>query len=256
MSTLENAAFRVGKWFALGLVVVLAAVGSSQETPTPAFAAGLTAEFSIAVNSPNPPMKGGCDSEFGPDFKCIVHPGGTFKLFVFLDKLAPGLPDGGDPDALGGYNAIGVRLDHSPGLTFVAGSQSWGWPDCDADFDDSLDVGLVNLACVNEGVNGSTFASGAAPVVTLDFTCPAVKSVETITLVFGTEGDKIDAFVLPYDTVLADETGANVTQSGPSETLVINCDNVFPWDLNGDNAVSSLDIFDVLGHFGQTKPTP
>jgi hypothetical protein len=255
MSAVENAGFRVARWFVLGLVLVLAAFGSSQRAVTPAFATGLSPQFSIVAN-PATGVKEGCDSLFGLDPKCVVHPGETFQIDVFVDKLPAGLPDGGDADSAGGYQAIGVRLDHSQGLTFEAGSDTWLWPDCGAFFDDSQDSGLVNLACLDDGGNASTHASSLVPVVSLDFTCPNVKSVETITLVYGTEGDKIDAFELPYDTVLVDETGANITENAPSETLVINCDNHFPWDVTGDGAVSSFDIFEVLGQFGQTKPTP
>jgi hypothetical protein len=254
---IEAISFRIARWAALGLVVALAAIGSSKEATPPAFAAGLTPEFSIAVSQNGVPIKEDCFS-FPTTVagKCLIHPGTTFQVEVYLDKLPPGLPDGDDPDALGGYTAIGLRLDHSQNLTFEAGSEVWGWPDCGSFFDDSEDVGLVNLACLNGAENASTYQSGFDPVVTMDFTCPNTKTTETITLTYGTEGDKIDALVLPYDTVVVDEALTNLTQSGPSETLVINCNNFFPWDLNGDGSVSAPDIFIEISHFNETKSTP
>jgi hypothetical protein len=252
----ERIAYRFARWAVLALVVLLAAVGSSQEAPTPAMAAGLTAEFSIAAFDGGVQLKNTCDSHTESDFKCTVHPGGTFEVEVYLDKLPPDLPDGDDPDSVGGYRAIGLRLDHSPGLAFETASEVWQWPDCDDNFDDSADVELVNLACISEQPNASTFSSEADPVVELMFTCPAFKSTETITLVYGTRGDKLGGQVLPYDTVVVDENGANLTQSGATETLVINCTNIFPWDLDGDDAVSAQDIFEEIAHFNQTKPTP
>ncbi len=45
-------------------------------------------------------------------------------------------------------------------------------------------------------------------------------------------------------------------EDGASETLIVNRESFFPWDVDGDNDVTGQDIFAVIGHFGDSKPLP
>jgi hypothetical protein len=239
----------------MGFLLVVLAIASGHDRSELALASGNnTADFNMVAFEDGIPIKDGCDT-FPADYKCTVHPEGTFQVNVYLDQLPTGLPDtAGDPDAIGGYTEAGFRLDYSSNLTFNPLNVSWQWPDCGTEIDLS-ESQVVNVGCGSGSANASTFTSSTTPMVTLEFTCPEFKTKETITLVYGFEAQAL-LKTLPFDTVLIDENDVPVTEAAPSETLIINCDNFFPWDINLDNAVSGLDIFEVIGHFGEVKPTP
>lgn len=197
-------------------------------------------DINIAVFSSSGVLKNNCDS-LVPDYKCIVHPGETFTLEVYLDAL-PALPDV-DASTVAGYTDMAVRLDYSPGLTikpppvntigtcFFAPEYYQG-------------PGSITWACLQIGNE----VAYTGRLFRVDFNCPPFKSKQTITLVPGTE--------FLADTYIIDENGAPWREAGPAETIVVNCDNVFPWDVDTSGQVSVGDIFQVVQHFGQVKPTP
>ncbi len=90
------------------------------------------------------------------------------------------------------------------------------------------------------------------------FRCPNFKTKETITIVHGTGSGDADTFVV-------DGIGTRFAEVPPiAESLIINCDNYYPWDVHGPGQAVGLDgivdlpndILGVIQHFGQNKPTP
>ena len=73
------------------------------------------------------------------------------------------------------------------------------------------------------------------------------------------------------ETLLLFESGGPVVDADVSETLTISCVDAppptptppptqtpvpppFPWDVDNDGAVTTLDIFEVATHFGESRP--
>jgi hypothetical protein len=197
-------------------------------------------DFNLAVYTSSGTLKDDCDSLLD-DFKCIVHPGDTFTVEVYLDAL-PALTDV-DVDTIAGYTDMAVELDYSPGLTANTPTvNTIGTCEFDPEFYTS--TGSVVWACLQSG-NEVRYTN---KLFQLTFTCPAFKSKETVTLVPGV--------TFLDDTYIIDENSNAWREAGPAETVVINCDNVFPWDVDTSGQVSVGDIFQVVQHFGEVKPTP
>ena len=194
----------------------------------------------IAVLAGGVELKEDCDTLF-LDYKCIVHPGRTLTVEVYLDAL-PALPDV-DLSTVAGYTDMAVRLDYSPGLT-IKPPPTNTIGTCQFAPEYYQGPGSITWACLQTG-NEVTYTGR---LVSIDFNCPAFKSKETITLVPGTE--------FLDDTYIIDENGTPVREAGPAETIVVNCDNVFPWDVDTSGQVSVGDIFQVVQHFGEVKPKP
>jgi hypothetical protein len=236
----------------MALIVALMSLGSGHDSVEDSLAASnLTADFNLVAFANGVPIKDGCDTLNNSDFKCTVHPGGTFQVRVFLDNYPTGLVDGPDADAVGGYRLVDLRMDHSPGLT--PGALTWVWPDCGSPFDAST-PGVVNAFCYTGDLSGSTYGQFSnVTLATVDFTCPMTKGKQTITLSYGYNGDN-NFLKGPWDTLLGDENGDPVVEGPPSDTIVVNCDNPLPQDVTGDGFVTGLDFFSVLGQFGTCKP--
>lgn len=183
---------------------------------------------------------------------CVVHPGEKFTVRGLLDSIE-GLPDT-DSDTTAGYLAYGIALHYSPNLTRQdRANECAPWPDFDRqpvddDFDASDDNRRYNTSCFAASGVESIHTGAIAEV---DFVCPSFKTQESITIVHGDDANT------PFDSALAaDDFATLVPEEGAAETIIINCDNNFVWDVNEDGSVQVNDIFEVVLHFGEVKPTP
>ncbi len=215
-------------------------------TPTPTPTPPASVEFSIEVDRGFNP----CSTSPGGTTKCEVALNNQFTVGVNLDSFA--VP--GD-----GYGAIQVRIEYSGGLTLNnrpnVSEISGVWPDC-------------VFVAENKNVAPNTYLFGCAVgiqqvstytgrVAEVDFTCTDVVTQETVTMVHG---DLLETF-------LAFQSGSPpAVDADGSETLTISCVDApppqtptptpppFPWDVDGDGSVTTLDIFEVASHFGETRP--
>ena len=198
------------------------------------------------------------------DLKCRIEPGGSFTLQVFVDSFA-GLPNPW-------YTGVSVGLSFSPGLTLKdrPGDGEFVWPDCSfASNEQTSPVGLYGFFCSSQGVESTHIGS----VLELDFNCPAEKSKETITLHHGRDSQVMfkptsgaPVFVVQHmqDTSLQSLPSAEDDvrhEDGPAETLIINCDNYYPWDVHGPGQSADLDGIvdlpnDILGVIQHFCPLP
>ena len=154
-----------------------------------------------------------------------------------------------------GYTTSNARLDYSWSLV-LQGSVDVA-PGCFA----------PGIAELNFSVKYQCFANGGeseatTPVLEATFRCPDFKSKETITLVHGQIGDSIIGI---SGTYLKDDgsttAGPAHFEFGPAETIVINCDNYYPWDVHGPNQSTDLDGIvdlpnDILGVIQHFCPLP
>ena len=185
--------------------------------------------------------------------KCRVAPGNKFTVSVILDGIG-NLPDTNN-NGVNGYTTINARLDYSWNLV-LQGSVDVA-PGCFA----------PGIAELNFSVKYQCFANGGeseatTPVLEATFRCPDFKSKETITLVHGQIGDSIIGI---SGTYLKDDgsttAGPAHFEFGPAETIVINCDNYYPWDVHGPNQSTDLDGIvdlpnDILGVIQHFCPLP
>ncbi len=190
--------------------------------------------------------------------ECRIEPGASFTVNVFVDGYA-GLENDW-------YTGVAIGVHYSPGLTRKdhAGNTEWGpvngrfWASC---ITPALVVtdepGQFGASC------GSAIQSTSTnqKVLELDFNCSTEKSTQTITLVHGRDIPWIIQGALygvqhAFDTRLISDPQATSSpipaahEDGRADTLVIHCDNYYPWDMNGDGVVDlPNDILDVILHF-------
>ncbi len=198
-------------------------------------------------------------AKFG-DKKCLIDPGAKFLVSFGLKTL------GGVID----YDTVLLGLSYSAGLTRQdLLDECAAWPDgafvAETDVVKIGDQSAYILGC--GGSSGSaTNSTHIGKLDAVEFSCSTSQTKETITIVYGTEVFE------PYglDTMLVREDGLGgfefITEHNGgfliAETLQINCEHFFPWDVSDgfttgqDGAVTVSDIFEVAGHFGDTKPTP
>lgn len=187
-----------------------------------------------------------CSTQTSPPAdSCIVPPGSQFTIRANVNSLA-GLPDS-DSDTAAGYLAVAIKLEYSSGLTRInrpaAGEIQGIWPDCTFD-GEAEGPGNYLIGCaIGIAANESTYIGRVAEI---DFACTTGKSSgNTISLVHGD----------PDRTELVNENlepALDLNDKGVNEVLTIDC--IFPWDVNGDGAVSVADIVAVVMAFGQTVP--
>ena len=168
--------------------------------------------------------------------KCRFSPGTTFTVEVYLTKLPASL--------IKNYELIQVWLQHSTGLTAEDGTSIWHWPDLGVvDFD-----GVFKNTVVSQAFGDPSVFTGL--IYSVDFTCPDKKTKETITASNGHGAITAGNFILDFDeNVYHDQV------FGP--TLIINCDNYYPWDVHGPGQSADLDgivdlpndILGVILHF-------
>lgn len=205
-------------------------------------------DFSISVSAgESGAQKDGC-STLLDDATCAAHPGSAFTVRVSLDDLGT-LPDT-DRNGLNGYTGFEIALHYSAGLTpHDRPNECEPFPFFflqDYDYNSGAgDNGYYLALCYAPGE-----VQYAGVLADFDFSCPPYESTETITIVHGPDGG------FPFDTHLFADDGTRVPEAGAAETLVVNCTYDFPWDVNGDGAVTGSDIFGVMGHFGEEQPAP
>ena len=169
--------------------------------------------------------------------KCRFSPGTTFTVEVYLTKLPESL--------IKNYELIQVWLQHSTGLTAEAGSGFWHWPALGVvDFDTIFKNTVVSQAFGDPSVYTGLIYS-------VDFTCPDKKTTEYITASNGSGANAgAGNFIIDFgEDVVHDQV------FGP--TLIINCDNYYPWDVHGSGQSAELDgivdlpndILGVILHF-------
>jgi hypothetical protein len=196
----------------------------------------------------------------GAGKKCLFDPGTKFLVQFGLNSLGTVID----------YDEVYLGLSYSAGLTRQnLADECAAWPDGSAvPEEDVVKIGDQSgyyLGCI--GSSGSTTNSThTGDLGAVEFSCSTSQTKETITIVYGTE----EFTNSPYgvDTMLFRDVGKggneSITENNDgfliAETLEINCQYVFPWDVSDgfttgqDGAVTVADIFEVAGHFGATKP--
>ena len=197
----------------------------------------------------------GCNThELDDDKKCLLAPGETFTLKVWLDKNI-GFT----------YNVLAINLTYTGGLTRVdlpdecaPGPFPFGFEE------DDLADPIQKVYVLECGDLASPAITSIGALAEVEFACPAEKSTETITINYG--GDTPTSTGNYIDTLLADFTSGDPpdiwTEFSPegiiySETIIINCDNYYPWDVHGPDRSAELDgivdlpndILGVILHF-------
>ena len=213
-------------------------------------------DFSMMVASPSGDP---CDNTVGvDDKKCMIHPGDKFTVVVSLDAVG----------FLGAYTDAVISLHFSPGLTWQdlpdECAMAGGPLVAAAEFPMIVpgDQQMWAVDCVSPP--GPTGYVG--PIAVVEFACPSYKSKETITMVHGTDNPGTGYI---FDTFLAAFPGPvispeHVAGALISETIVINCNNYYPWDVHGPGqsvAVDGIvdlanDILGVIQHYCPNPGTP
>lgn len=204
-------------------ILILTLPMTHRDSVLSVFAEGESIDFNIAIATLD-----SCDT-LGGDYHCVVPTGSTFTTEVRLDKLGGLLDHNGN--AVPEYTGPVAALHYTGGLA-VEGSE---WL-------------LQEVACGSliETESGSSsakrFVIGASPsqchssftgtLATVDFECPPGESIESITLVHGTDqppflagepnGGSRDTLLFNDDEGAA-FTGRRVAASGSSETLIVEC---------------------------------
>ncbi|MGB2694437.1 MAG: hypothetical protein WBD55_04520 [Dehalococcoidia bacterium] len=204
----------------------------------PPILASYDVTFAIA---PGAAVTQGCQSGPGAPV-CIVHPGQPFTVQVFLNDIS-GLPDS-NTNGDHGYRVITLSMHYSAGLTFQdQANECAPLPDLNYESPDEQQY----LPGENRTYLTACFANSEwtyeGLVAEVDLVCPSHKTTEAVTLTY-------------IDTFLVADNNAQAYNLQAPENLVINCDNIFPWDIDDSGQVSVTDIFQVVQHFGQVKPTP
>ena len=210
-------------------------------------------DFNIAVSGNE-----GCDTaELADDKKCLVAPGDTFTLNIWLDKNI-GFT----------YNAIAINLTYTGGLTRVdlpdecaPGPFPFGFEE------DDLADPIQKVYILECGDLASPGITSTGQLAEVEFACPPFKSKETITINYGADNPISTGNYI--DTLLADFNFAGpptFTEVSPegfiySETIIINCDNYYPWDVHGPGQSAILDGIvdlpnDILGVIQHFCPLP
>ncbi len=210
--------------------------------------AGATVDFNLIM--PN----GGdiCDTLID-DKKCLVPPGDTFPVLVNLDKN-PGFA----------FEDSVISLTYSGGLTRVDLPDECApgpFPGGAVETDDANpgDQSVYILECVASGPP----VAWEGPLAEIHFKCPAFKSKETISIQYGIDNPITTGMYIDSQLVNFNFTGPSfATELSPlglpySETIVINCNNYYPWDVVGPGMSAELDgivdlpndILDVILHF-------
>ena len=168
--------------------------------------------------------------------ECRFSPGTTFTVEVYLTKL---------PEELTDYETIQVWLQHSTGLTAEAGTSIWHWPALGAvDFEE-----IFKNTVVSQAIGDPSVFTGL--IYSVDFTCPDKKTKEYITASNGNaESAGAGNFIVDFGS-----EAVHNQVFGP--TLIINCDNYYPWDVHGSGQSAELDgivdlpndILGVIQHF-------
>ncbi len=211
-----------------------------------------------------------------PDKKCLVAPGDSFTVDVALKDL------GGIITELD-YDSIAIRLDYSWNLTAkkteaVSPVAAPGSP-CDDDpkvgggMDWQLDPVKGQYWIVCDAPFPTDYTG---PLVSVTFNCPEEKTKEVVTLANNAPVET-GLYYYSWGTalapplLLAGETAIEwIPDNDRHESLIINCDNYFPWDVHGPGGSAELDgvvdlpndILGVIMHFCPlatmpcAKPTP
>ena len=208
----------------------------------------------------------GCDTLAASNsLECRIEPGASFTVATYVDSYA-GLDNAW-------YTGVSIGVHYSPGLTLKdrPGDTEWGpvnarfWAGCTTP---------ALIVTDEPGQYGTSCGSGAHSTQTnqklleLDFTCPAEKSTQTITLVHGRDQPIFLEGALygvqhAYDTRLISNPTSTSSPLLPdheesrADTLVIHCDNYYPWDVHGPGQSADLDgivdlpndILGVILHF-------
>ena len=249
---------RVWKWLAPMLAVVAALAltwgggvtaqqGALGDGPGEGNA-GPSVDFNMFV----PTLSGDDCTTLVDDKKCLVAPGDQFTVIVSLDK------------SLGfTFDEYVIALTYSGGLTRINTSDECApgpFPGSTLDIDDANagDQSVYLLDCVGSPV------SSTGPLAFIEFACPPFKSKETITMVYGTESGYTSGFVAETQLISGGTSFATETSPGGrviSETIIINCNNYYPWDVHGPGQSADLDGIvdlpnDILGVIQHFCPLP
>ncbi len=286
-------ALRFLKWsilpaFALALMLAWGGSGDSVVAQEDVGQRGASGEGEIAAHQTQPDLniliaadaEDGCDTLASEDdLECRIEPGASFTVAVSLDSYA-GLDNAW-------YNSLNIGVNYSPGLTLKdrSGDTEWGpanarfWPQCSSTL---AGVGLqMRPGQFSHGCNATTNSIYTGKVMELDFTCPAEKSTQTISLVSGRDAPIYFVGALwgtqhNSDTSIFSSPRKTTSplplnhEDGPVDTLVIHCDNYYPWDVVGPSQSVELDgivdlfndISAVIDHYCPfisepcAKPTP
>lgn len=200
-----------------------------------------------------------CDTRGSPpEDSCVVDPNAAFTVELYLNVVT-GMPDH-DGDGEHGYTGFRASLAHPETLPVqdrpgdAESRDETGqpfWPD------------LGQFGCTEfDGVDG--IADTLAYVGDCEIPFGGVESFYTGKLMeidFACSPGTVDAVTLVNQplaaTSLADDVnkqgfGGDANNKGAPEILTIKCG--FPWDVNGDGAVSIGDVFAVVMAFGQAVP--
>ena len=174
------------------------------------------------------------------DKKCAISPGSAFPVVVDLTKNTGFL-----------FNRYFIHLTYSGGLTRIDTADECAvgpFPGSILEADETT-TGTQKVYIMDCDDSTSPLISYVGPLAILDFVCPPFKSKETITIQYG-EGYGGNTQIL--DTLLDVFASEKTLESGftHTQTIIINCDNFYPWDINLDGIVDlPNDILSVILHF-------
>jgi hypothetical protein len=237
----ERSLLAHGRRMLVAVVAIAAMLALAQDGAGHVSAAGPAPDFNIYTTGKNFEA---CDSGAGGNIECTIHPGETFSIWVYLDKIGP--------TAFGnGYDTAHVRLDYSAGLTRINAPNEWAedgsgtdvwWPDCFSVVETNL-AGSWKTSCTTSGGPSNYYNAFGDPHLVTEFTCTG-SGPQWISLVNDpTSGTRIiDQASTPHA-----ET--------PSNTLVVNCAYQLVEGVTGDGFVTGLDFFGVLSAFGDCIPS-
>ncbi|MGB2694132.1 MAG: dockerin type I domain-containing protein [Dehalococcoidia bacterium] len=201
-----------------------------------------------------------CDTRGSPpEGSCSVPRGQVFTVEVYVDDIA-GMEDF-DGDGEHGYTGFRASLTHAglmlqdrPGdREFRAASGQPFWPDLGSavcsgsDMFDTMDNMNAYVGLCGSGFPTGVESTYLGKLMEVDFTCSGMMMSAMMSAVSLRQGP----------SYLVDDVGkhglaVDVNDGGAPEVLNIDC--TFPWDVNGDGAVSVGDAFIVVMAFGQNAP--
>jgi hypothetical protein len=237
------------QWVLIAVLAVAATVAVTRDDVAPADAAGGAPDINLLSLGGQKQGFNFCDTIAGGIKTCAAHPGETFTMAIYLDKIGPTAFNNG-------FGTAHIRLDYSAGLTRVNVPNEWAvggagvnmyWDDCFSVSETNL-TGSWRTSCTSDGGSPSLWTSNRSQypdgaMLVTSFTCTS-PGPQTITLVNDpTSG-----------TRLLDQASTPHAET-PSNTLVVNCAYQLVEDVTGDGFVTGLDFFGVLSAFGDCIPS-
>ena len=208
----------------IGLGFVLLSAAALWPDSAPARAGPTPVDFSIS-SDPDLGAKALCDSSSTPTATCEMPLGATFKVSINLNTLPSNLDSAG----YGGYQA-GLQYSGVANSGAVSSLDFSPWPGCALEFS-SFIPGEVQAGCVL--ATGNPGSSYTGRLHTVAFTCT---QDGTIAQVNGASS-----------TTIVDGTNTTFSESGPNESLTIDCVDEVEFAMRVEPAFDVLGVCDSSG---------